>query len=158
MGVWVRKRFLNILVRYFKCFKQNIKCVPLRLLIIAPKFKSKLKTGVFAASLLHRSQPQATDVERRLHHIKLLQTCLVDVLLLHYVKLEEKRTQIPLLINLWVYQLMTDKISRVLGKKIGTTFGFWVTPPSYKQAARLPWVYLLWTWPVFSTFSRNFSV
>lgn len=60
---------------------------PLRLLIEGPELQVELRLGGLLPAFLHGGQPVARTVEGGADHLKLLQTQLVDELLLHDVQL-----------------------------------------------------------------------
>lgn len=61
--------------------------IPLRCLIESPQFEKKLKIWGFSSPFLHCSKPGAFYVKDSLYHLKLIQTCFINIFLLHYVQL-----------------------------------------------------------------------
>lgn len=61
--------------------------IPLRCLIESPQFEKKLKIWGFSSPFLHCSKPGPFYVKDSLYHFKLIQTCFINIFLLHYVQL-----------------------------------------------------------------------
>ncbi len=70
----------------------NLAWIPLRCFIKSPQFEGKLKIRGFLSSFLHCSKPGAFYVKSSLHHFKLIQTCFINIFLLHYVQLWMQQT------------------------------------------------------------------
>lgn len=67
-------------------------CAPLRLFVEHPELQVELQLHGLLFPFLHGRQPVAGTVEGCVDHLKLLQTQLVDELLLHNIQLWEKNT------------------------------------------------------------------